>query len=64
MPSVNHIWSWSFLRGKSLLEIIKLDGPLPLKRFFEVFIEVAGALQYAHENHVIHRDLKPSNIFW
>ena len=51
-----------FLRGRSLLEIIKVDGPIPLKRFFEVFIEVAAALQYAHEHHVIHRDLKPSNI--
>jgi serine/threonine protein kinase/tetratricopeptide (TPR) repeat protein len=51
-----------FLRGQSLMEIIKESGPLSLKQFFEVFIEVVGALDYAHQNHVIHRDLKPSNI--
>lgn len=28
----------------------------------ELFREVCGALQYAHQNLVIHRDIKPSNI--
>jgi serine/threonine protein kinase/TolB-like protein/cytochrome c-type biogenesis protein CcmH/NrfG len=27
-----------------------------------LFIEILGAVQYAHERNVIHRDLKPSNI--
>jgi serine/threonine-protein kinase len=28
----------------------------------EVFMEVCGAVQHAHQNLIIHRDLKPSNI--
>ncbi|HMU39385.1 MAG TPA: protein kinase [Pseudomonadota bacterium] len=28
----------------------------------EIMIQVAAALQYAHENNVVHRDIKPSNI--
>ena len=29
----------------------------------ELFIQVCGAVQYAHRNLVVHRDIKPSNIF-
>lgn len=28
----------------------------------EIFVQLAGALDYAHEQDVLHRDLKPSNI--
>jgi tetratricopeptide (TPR) repeat protein len=34
----------------------------PLRRRLELFRDVCGALQFAHQNTVIHRDLKPSNI--
>ncbi|MDZ4833459.1 MAG: serine/threonine-protein kinase [Candidatus Melainabacteria bacterium] len=51
-----------FLAGKSLQEIVKEQGALPLGKFFAVFIEATDALSYAHINGVVHRDLKPSNI--
>src|SRR5471030_3325801 len=40
------------LRGGSYLQIIP------------VLLEIAGALEYAHEKGVIHRDLKPGNVLF
>jgi non-specific serine/threonine protein kinase/serine/threonine-protein kinase len=35
---------------------------LPIKRRLELFVEVCGAVEHAHQKGIIHRDLKPSNI--
>jgi serine/threonine protein kinase/dienelactone hydrolase len=35
---------------------------LSLRARLELFVQVCGALQHAHEKGIIHRDLKPSNI--
>ncbi len=35
---------------------------LTLRERLELFIQVCGALQHAHQKGIIHRDLKPSNI--
>ncbi|MDR1267926.1 MAG: SUMF1/EgtB/PvdO family nonheme iron enzyme [Planctomycetaceae bacterium] len=32
------------------------------KQTADLVLQVAEALQYAHENHIVHRDLKPENI--
>ncbi len=39
------------------------DGArLPLRARLELFLQVCGAIQHAHQKGIIHRDLKPSNI--
>jgi serine/threonine protein kinase len=51
-----------FVEGRSLLEILEKEGPLPLERAAEIVRQVAEALGAAHEKGIVHRDLKPGNI--
>jgi eukaryotic-like serine/threonine-protein kinase len=51
-----------YLRGRTLKDIIRSGGPMPLARVVEIVRQVAGALDAAHAEGVIHRDLKSDNI--
>jgi serine/threonine-protein kinase len=51
-----------YLSGKTLKEIIREDGPMPLPRAVEILRQVGGALDAAHREGVVHRDLKSDNI--
>ncbi|HEV2799440.1 MAG TPA: protein kinase [Pyrinomonadaceae bacterium] len=51
-----------YLRGKTLKEVIRSEGPLPLARVVEVTKQICGALDAAHAEGVVHRDLKSDNI--
>lgn len=50
-----------FIDGKPLSEILR-KGPLSVQAAVNIGIQLAHALQHAHEGGVLHRDLKPSNI--
>jgi eukaryotic-like serine/threonine-protein kinase len=47
--------------GESLAAILK-DGPLTLKNATSIALQIAEALEEAHERGVVHRDLKPANV--
>src|SRR5580704_11155391 len=47
--------------GQSLSQKLK-SGLLPARETMSLAVQVAGALEEAHEQGVVHRDLKPSNI--
>ena len=51
-----------FLNGRTLKEVIRQEGPLPLSRVVEIMRQVCSALDAAHAEGVVHRDLKSDNI--
>lgn len=53
------------LPGENLSEIQKSKGPFSLPETRRILLQLARALQYAHdlgEEGIVHRDIKPSNI--
>ena len=48
--------------GRSLLELLREEGPLPARRALGIGLQVARALRKAHGAGVMHRDLKPANL--
>ncbi len=49
------------VEGETLADQIK-KGPIPIEESLKLALQIAEALEAAHEKGVIHRDLKPANI--
>ncbi len=49
------------VEGETLADRIKA-GPIPVEESLKLALQIAEALEAAHEKGVIHRDLKPANI--
>jgi len=47
--------------GATLEEKLK-DGPLPVEDALRLALQIAQALEAAHDRGVVHRDLKPANV--
>ncbi|MEZ6038288.1 MAG: FHA domain-containing serine/threonine-protein kinase [Planctomycetota bacterium] len=57
-----HFLSMELVRGGSLADRIREQGPVPWRELLPILTDAAGALQVAHAANMVHRDVKPANI--
>jgi serine/threonine protein kinase/Tol biopolymer transport system component len=50
-----------FVGGETLADRLK-RGPMPAEEVSRIVLQIAEALESAHEKGIVHRDLKPANI--
>ncbi len=56
-----HFYSMDYIAGSSLAQRLA-NGPLPGKTAARYLVQVARAIQHAHDHGILHRDLKPANV--
>lgn len=50
------------IEGETLAERLRRGPLLPVHEAIEIALQIAQALEAAHEKGIIHRDLKPANV--
>lgn len=58
----NYYFTMKLVHGYTLRELLDFRDRYDLKRLFDVIVQIAFALEYAHSHRVAHRDIKPENI--
>lgn len=51
-----------YVKGKTLRDILKMNGALSQRDSVQIMLGVLNALEYSHRMGIIHRDIKPGNI--
>lgn len=51
-----------YIEGRSLADIVKSSGPLPVSKAIGYITKIGQALEYIHTKRINHLDVKPANI--
>src|SRR5438309_11835495 len=57
-----HYLLMELVSSETLAERAKREGPVPMDEALKISVQIAEALEAAHENSIINRDLKPANV--
>lgn len=57
-----HFLSMDWVAGPTVLEMIERGGTLDGTTALHIAAQIARALAYLHEQHLLHRDIKPGNV--
>ena len=55
-------YAMELIAGGSVEDYLKAKGKLPWEEALDITMQVAKALEHAHEAGIVHRDLKPANL--
>lgn len=51
------------LEGENLAQYLSGHGPLSSRAALDIAVQIAKAMQAAHDKDIFHRDIKPANVF-
>jgi serine/threonine protein kinase len=58
-----YYFAMEFVEGPSLKDLLKQES-MSMDLLFDICVQVADGLAYAHKKGIVHRDIKPANILY
>ena len=52
-----------FIKGQNLKQVLDFRTCVPIEEAVDYMIQLASALDYAHQHGIVHRDVKPDNLY-
>ena len=52
-----------FIKGQNLKQVLDFRSSVPVEEAVDYMIQLASALNYAHQHGIVHRDVKPDNLY-
>ena len=52
-----------FIKGQNLKQVLDFRTSVPVEEAVDYMIQLASALDYAHQHGIVHRDVKPDNVY-